>query len=468
MFFRMVRICCLQVIPFFGIVDSLKTFPNAMKRTYLLLPLLAISLASYAQDEAPAADTPAEASATAETPAEDATAQPEEEKIADGNVAKREGEEKATDATLRLREKIKSIDKQLADISNPSRALTSACKSAKQRAERALPGIDKQSLEIAALQEKFNQAGSGDYEFTIISADDRTKYVRDGEAAYKAMLIDMKEKKSKRKIGGLDKFEIMRDRYQGIPEYTQAHEWYIKTMKSLDKKWKKMAEQEKSKRKGPRAATMDESDKAEFDKLADKFRENDEDIASVWYNPSPRNLYMLKNCLNKVEDVLRRNEKEKLDKEVGTVPTLLAQEWAVMDNARNCMLHGQLEEADSILKDDETFNVIKRLKNQLFPSDYREPLMEQRGHMAKEIQRRMRDYKSLKLQLERQTRMMDQSVRGTEAQLDSVLDLIEREHDQDAGSKTAEVVEEEEETEEGAEGGENTAADAPAEDNEEA
>lgn len=428
-----------------------------MKRSYLILPLLALSLAAYAQDEAPATDAPAAATAdaAAATPADD-TAAEEKETIADGNVSKREGEEKATDATLRLREKIKQIDKQLADINNPSRSLQSACKSAKQRAERALPGIDKMSLDAAALQEKFNQAGSGDYEFTIVSQDDRMKYVRDGEAAYKAMLVDMKEKKSKRKIGGLDKFEIMRDRYQGIPEYTQAHDWYIKTMKSLDKKWKKMAEQEKSKRKGPRAATMDESDKAEFDKLADKFKENDEDIATVWYTPSPRNLYMLKNCLNKVEDVLRRNEKEKPDKDVGTVPTLLSQEWAVLDNVRNCMLNGQLEEADRALKEDDTILILKRLKGNLFPSDYREPLMEQRGDITKEVQKRMRDYKSLKTQLERQTRMMDQAVNGAEAQLDSVLDLIEREHDQDAGGKTAEIVEGEEE--EAAEG----AADAPA------
>lgn len=441
-----------------------------MKHSYFLLPLLALSLAAYAQDEAPVADAPAAAEtadAAAETPAADAAAEEEKESIADGNVAKRAGEEKATDATLRLREKIKLIDKQLADINNPSRSLQSACKSAKQRAERALPGIDKNSLEIAALQEKFNAAGSGDYEFSIVSMDDRLKYVRDGEAAYKAMLIDMKEKKSKRKIGGLDKFEIMRERYQGIPEYTQAYEWYIKTMKSLDKKWKKQIEAEKTKRKGPRAAAMEESDKAEFDKLAEKFKENDEDIATVWYAPSPRNIYMLKHSLNKVEDVLRRNEKTPLDKEVGTVPTLLSQEWAVLDNVRTCMLNGQLEEAERALKEDDAINVIKRLKSHLFPADYREPLMEQRGDIAKEVQKRMRDYKSLKLQLERQTRTMDQAVRGTEAQLDSVLELIEREHDQDAGGKTAEIVEEKE-TEDGADGAADAAAGDAASDDEEA
>lgn len=440
-----------------------------MKHAYFLLPLLALSLAATAQDEAPAADTPA-ADAPAATDSAAPAAAAEEETVADGNVAKREGEDKASDATLRLREKLKSVDTKLAEISNPTRSLQSACKSAKLRVERSLPAIDKNSQEVVDLQAKFNQAGSGAYEYEKVSADERMKYVRDGEAAYKAMLVDMKEKKSKRKIGGLDKFEIMRERYQGIPEYTQAHEWYIKTMKSLDKKWKKMAEAEKSKRKNlqsAKAQAMTEADKAEFDKLAAKFKESDEDIASVWYNPSPRNAYMLNHCLNKVEDVLRRNEKATLDKEVGTVPTLLEKEWAVMDEARDCMLRGQLEEADRILKADETFNIIKKLKTSLLPNEYREPLVEQRGDMAKEIQRRMRDYKTLKQQLERQTRMMDQSVRSAEAQLDNVLAQIEKEHDQETTGQTAERDElpdnDEEESGEGeAEGAAETDA-APAE-----
>lgn len=429
-----------------------------MKRSAFLLPLLALSLAAYAQDEAPAADAAAAETTTAaaDTPAADDAAKEEAETIADGNVSKREGEERASDATLRLREQIKQLDKELANLENPTRSLQSACKSAKQRAERTLPTIDKQALDIRELQEKFNQAGSGDYEFNLVSVDDRMKYVRDGEAAYKAMLVDMKEKKSKRKIGGLDKFEIMRERYQGIPEYTQAHEWYIKTMKSLDKKWKKMAEAEKGKRKGPRAAAMEESDKAEFDKLADKFKENGEDIAAVWYNPSPRNLYMLKSCLNKVEDVMRRNERTPLDKEVGTVPTLLTKEWELLDNVRSCMLNGRLEEADRLLKDDDTVVVLKRLKTNLFPADYREPLMEQRGDIAKEVQKRMRDYKMLKQQLERQTRTMDQAVASTEAVLNDALKRIEAESDQDSGSKTAEIVEEKEESADG------EPADAPA------
>lgn len=446
-----------------------------MKRTYFILPLLALSLAAYAADEAsdaaPAAEAPAAEEAA--TPAATTEAQAEEEKIEDGNVAKREGEEKATDATLRLRNKIGEIDKQLATLTNPSRPLQTACRSAKTRAERDLPNIDKMSLQIADLQDKFNAAGAGEYTFEIVSFDDRMKYVRDGEAAHKAMLVDMKEKKSKRKIGGLDKFEIMRDRYQGIPEYIQAHEWYIKTLKSLDKKWHKMLDAEQLKRKKllpDKQRIMQEADETELNKLAEKFRESDEDIATVWYNPSARNVMMLRNCINKVEDVMRRNEKAPLDKQAGTVPTLLTQCWATMDEARNCMVSGRLEEAEKLLKDDAAFKVLVKIKQQLLPNEYREPLVEQHGDMSKEVTRRMRDYKSLKQQLERQTGLMERTIHSTEAQLNNALAQIEKERDQDTGEQTAEIDTTPDEDEEGtgeseapADGETPAEGDAPAE-----
>lgn len=418
-----------------------------MKYSFYLLPLFAFSVAVYAQQEAPAADAAAPAG---------------EEKIADGNLVKREGEEKATDATLRLRRKIAEIDKQLHTLSAPSKPLLTTCKNATTKAERNLPNIDKIALEIADMQDKFNRAGSGDYTFDKISADERMKYVRDGEAAYKAMLIDMKEKKSKRKIGGLDKFEIMRERYQGIPEYTQAHEWYIKTLKKLDKTWKKQLAAEQSKRKNliqAKADAMKEADRAELDKLAAKFSESGEDIAAVWYTPTPRNAEMLRNCINKVEDALRRNEKEPLDPQVGTVPTLLTDCWATMDKARDCMINGHLEEADRLLKEDAAFKLIIKLKTNLLPRDYSEPLKEQHGDMSKEVQQRLRDYKRLKADLERKTALMERSLRNEEAQLNNALAQIEKERDMDNGEQTMQIEPAEEEQHEGEDG----AAEAPAE-----
>ena len=109
--------------------------------------------------------------------------------------------------------------------------------------------MDKRALEVSKLQDDFNKAGAADYSFDKVSADQRDQYVRDGEAAYNAMVVDMKEKKRRRKVAGLDKFEILRDRYQGIPQYKQAYERYLKTLQKLKTSWTKSLEREEAARK---------------------------------------------------------------------------------------------------------------------------------------------------------------------------------------------------------------------------
>lgn len=427
-----------------------------MKHTLLIFPLMAFSLACAAETpaaETPAADTTAPAAATpdaaAQAPAADAAKadKPAEETIADGNVARREGEDTAADATLRLREKLKQIDTKYAEITHPSNSLKYACTNVKNNAERKLPEIDKMALEVAALQEKFNKAGAADYAFEKVSYDDRNKFARDGEAAYKAMLVDMKEKKSKRKVGGIEKYELMTERYQGVPQYREANDWYKKTLKALEKKWTKWYDAEQAKRKrltSDQASKYTKADDAEYEKLQAQLEEEGEKMAAVWYHPSQHNLRMLQECVRKVQDAAKRSTRTKLDDNVGTVPDLLDRYWQAMDEARKAMLNGDLDGADKILKEDASYKIIVKLKSQLLPNEYREPLVAQRSDMTKEIQKRQRENKSLKSDLERKTATMDRSIDGLEAQLNNVLSKIEAEHDQDSGDETAEIDNEEE------------------------
>ena len=191
--------------------------------------------------------------------------------IADGNVSRREGEDKAKDATLRLREMIATMDSQMAKISKPSRSLSSQVTQAKRRVTAQLEDMDKRALEVARLQDEFNKAGAADFSFDKVSTDQRTQYVRDGKAAYRAMKLDMKEKKGRRKVAGLDKFEIMRERYQGIPEYKEAYEWYMKTLHALQKKWTNMQKKEDAARRRLQAEKRNlraRQDDAEYRELA--------------------------------------------------------------------------------------------------------------------------------------------------------------------------------------------------------
>lgn len=369
---------------------------------------------------------------------------PEKPDFEDANLKKQEGEDKAKDVTLKLREQMQKIDTELAGITKPSRTLLSICNNTKIRINDQLKVMDKLSLEVAELQVKFNAAGVAEYRFSV-SAEERTKFLTDATAAYNAMVIDMKEKKSRRKVGGLDKFEILFERYQGAPEYRQAHEWFLRTLKDLQKKWNRMLAAEKKKRnKLPmqRAEAMNASDNEEFEKMEAFFRNNGEEVAKVWYTPSSRNLRMLNNCVNKVNDALRRNEYTKLGEEVGCVPELLNQFWSTMDNARNQMICGHLGDAEKILRADESLQAISGLRINTMPQEYRKPLLDENRALMNEIRKRERDLRSLQNTLERTTNQLNRAVSSAEAQINNALDAIEREKAMQTENQSIEIVNE--------------------------
>ncbi len=386
--------------------------------------------------------TPAAEQKAAEAPAPAAEGEQKPEPIADGNISQRDGEDKAKDATLRLREKLENMEAQMAKISKPSRALQSQVAQVKRRVTSQLEDMDKRALEVAKLQDDFNRAGAADFTFDKVGVDQRDQYTRDGEAAYKAMRIDMKEKKGRRKVAGLDKFEIMRERYQGIPEYKEAYDWYVKTLYSLQKKWTAMSNKEEAARKRlntEKRALRNRQDTEEYNSIAAKLKEDGDDIANVWFTPPSRNLKMLSISINKVKDAIRRNEDRPLDDEVGTVPSLIAQYWDNMDKVRMAMVTGDLEGAEKQLRENAAYTVIMRLKNYLLPNEYRTPIIEQYKATQKEIQNRMRGYNNLKRALERATASLDRVTASAEAQIDSAAAAVQKELDADVGDNTMEV-----------------------------
>lgn len=340
--------------------------------------------------------------------------------------------DKAQDVSLKLRERLAEVDKALAGLKKPSRSIVSICKNGKTRIERNLETIDKNALEVQELQKQFNENTMGDYQFDKVSQEERGKYEQDAMAAYKAMLADMKERRGSRKVGGLDKFELLRERYQGIPEYKQAYDWYLKTLRSLNKKWSTMLEKEQMRRKAlvsEKKKAMTDADKESLEMLINRLAANGQEVTSVWFHPDPRNLEMIRTCLNKVQDALRRNNAtDDLDPESGHVPDLINQFWAMMDDARAKMIAGELDEAnDTIRNNNDAYQKILGLKSNLLPQEYREPLKAQYGDLQREIRDRSRSYQALKRKLERATDLLERSASNAEAQLDSMLEAIENE-----------------------------------------
>ncbi len=395
------------------------------------------------EEAAPAAEAPAqEAAAPAEAeakPAEAAAAAEEQPAPAAQPAPTIIENRQAQNASLRLREKLASADEEYKALRAPSRALERRMSSTRERIVGMLDKLDQQALKVAELQQEFNSSGRGEFEFKLVSEEQRTQYQRDGEAAYKAMVIDMKEKPGARKVGGIDKFEIMRDRYQGIPEYKSAYEWYIKTLHALDKKWAKMLENEQKRRKSAppaKKSAMAEADKVELSKFTAALKADGDDIAATWFNPRPRNMEMLKLATHKVSDALRRNEGAQLDEAVGTVPSLLNQFWIAMDDARRLMVEGQLEQAEDVLKKDASYDLLRRIHPNIFPKEYREPIMEQRKVLEDEIRTRKRNVRGTMTKLEREASQLERSAGSAEAQINALLEEVRREKNLDAGENT--------------------------------
>lgn len=403
--------------------------------------------------DTPATDTPTPAAGESATPADGTGAEApatEGEKTeepapaAQPPVTEDEEAAKVKNISLRLREQLAQVDTELASLSAPSRSLKSLCENRKRTLNAKLAEIDRVAIQVAELQTQYNNVTSGDYEFTVINSNDRDKYTRDAQAAYQAMLIDVKEYKNARKVGGLDKFDILRERYQGIPEYKEAYQWYMGTLRDLSKRWNNLLKREETKRSklnAAKKADMQKRDQQAYDKLEDQFEKNNEQIAQVWYNPDNRNLVMLKAATIKVKDALRRNENGLKDPAIGTVPSLIAAYWEANDRARQFMINGDYEGAEKILDDDAAYQTILRLNRNLLPDDYKNPMRAQRQALTQEIKKRARERVKLERDLQRTISRLESATSAAEAQINAMLEQIAREKEVDTQASSIEIEE---------------------------
>lgn len=394
------------------------------------------------ESETPATDT--QTAESEEAPAEAAPAQPAAPQVA-----------VAEDSSRRLREKLDQMKAEYEALSSPSPSLTSRYNSSLRRLERNMAELHRQATQVSELQTRYNTAVGGDYTFTIVTNADRDKYMRDGRAAYDAMVIDVREYRNQRKVGGLDKFEILRDRYQGIPEYREAYNWYMTTLRDLERRWGNLLRREEQRRaryNTGRKEEMRRQDDAALQRLAAQFEQQGEQLAQVWFNPDARNLSMLQTATNKVRDALRRNENGLRDEAIGTVPQLINNFWAVMDQARDLMIRGDFDGAKKLLDEDENFKKLVGLNRHIFPNDYSTPLRNQRQEFEREIQKRKRDRNNLQNQLQDAISRLERSSSAAEAQMNALLEQIRKERELDTQTSTAEIDESEPQQQSGNEG----------------
>lgn len=381
--------------------------------------------------------TPAEEKAEApteekaETPAEQAAQPTETPKEEEPLVLKSASAKEQTYNVLQ--NKLAEIQRKKNAIANISDSAASRYDSTYASVERSMNKLLEDCAEIDAKQAEFEAISMKPFTYEIVNELSRNMYEVDGTTAYQAMITDMNQKKSSRKIGGLDKFEILRESYQGIPQYPEAHSWYIKTITALQKKWAKDIAKEEKKREKLNKNKRDEQDardQAEFDKLAEILEKNEEHIAHVWFKPKAKNLVMLRAAKVKADDVLRRNEREKKsgeDEHIGKVPQLINNAWASMDKARELMVNGQLEEAKTEMDDNEDFKTLVRLHKNLLPDQYKNPLREQRTALYNELRDRISASRSLSRSLENKRSALIRQNDNLVKQIDRLNDIVDKE-----------------------------------------
>lgn len=404
-------------------------------------------------EEKPAEETPAETPAAEDTPAEEApeTAEETTEEAPAPTLNGPSAREKSVDA---INARLAAIDKKKSTIESPSRNLTSRYSSSLKTIEKNVQKLEKDCAEIDAAQSEYDALTSKPYHYEILNERDRAKYAVDGKAAYDAMVMDMNQKKNSRKIGGLDKFEELRESFQGISEYPEAYSWYLKTLKELDKKWEKSISNIEKKRKKlneNKRAETEAKEQAEYEKLEEQLEEDGEHIAQVWYTPRPNNLLMLKNCKRKVEEVLRRSKNNKPLEHTGKVMNIINNFWASTDKAKDLMLAGSLDEAKEEMDNNEDFKIISKLHKTLLPDEYKKPIQQQRSDLYDEIKDRINKRRNLQRSLDSKRAALNRLTESTDRQVDKLEEIVELELErvkEDAAEEASEEPAAEETTEE--------------------
>ncbi|MCQ2367371.1 MAG: hypothetical protein MJ056_09475 [Akkermansia sp.] len=416
-----------------------------------------------------------------EQPAPQAQEQPQEQPKEETPAAE-EPQEQAQPAPLEfsaiadsLHKQLDEIDKSIAAIKSPKFSLERRAKRVRETVDRKLVDVEKLAQQVTDARAELDASNVKPYAFEIVTQEQRTQYAVDGKAAYDAMVADMKTGKNSRRVGGLSKFEEMRKKFQGVPEYKQAHSWYISTLKDLRKKWGKMRDTEDNRRRkfvGERREKLDQDDQKEIEKITKMLEDENEKYETAWITPSPHNARMLETAFSRVEDALRRNSNEKMDDAVGQVPEMLEKFWAEMDQAKALLDSGKCAQARELLNKGTIFKSLIGLNRDLFPEDYRKPITDQRRDLENTIRDRERELMRAKRTLDGSTSRLERAVESLERQIEALNPDIERAQEAEAekaaeaeaAAKTAAADDEEEETE----GEEEEAADDKAEDSKDA
>ncbi len=394
----------------------------------ILIALMSASQFSYAQTELDQTEVAPTDTTTEETAAEQpVTSQEVNEPTMATEISR------ASDITISIRTRLNEVDERLKTLEDPSASLLSTIAARKEKLTEDLDKLDVEAMELAKSEEEFRASLVMDFQFTVVTPEQRMQYITDGKAVYDAMVNGFDEPNIDRRIDALNLYEQLNDNYRGLPEYAAAQKQYYDMLEKLVKHWKKTEESEERKRQrmsADRRQKLTEKEDKVLSSLDEKYGEPVRSaMMKQWIAPYKKSYPMTIAIMKRAEGELRNRDlpdREYEKENIGIIADLLTEYWKLLDQARLLMCEGKLEEAAQLMDNDQGYRQILRLNRNILPAKYRDPIVEQYSELKKEIMRRQRERRSREGVLTRQINSLHSSANTCESAIEGIYREISR------------------------------------------
>lgn len=369
-----------------------------------------------------------------------------------GESAAEEEKELTPEETLTvLRRKMEDINKAYAELTKPSRNITSMYTKLVEEAKERTGKMEDLKRQMEELTAQLN-AESEEYVFSVVPEDERFSYETEGNAMVKKVIAALSSKSETAQIEGLQNYEVVRDTYQGIPDFAQAYTLYQNVVAKYEKKWNSQLEsikRERQKWSSSRADQTNEGEQRQYDKLAAKMASEHRNIDDDWFLPKSGNALMLEQALTRARRAKSASQNKILSKDAD-IPTMLHQAWDDLEGARALLNENKLDEASNKMSEDESLRELMNAGRLLMPENVREGIRKQAEEMRTEIRKRKTDRQKMERDRVRANSSFarENTILGT--RMTSMADMIETAKEaelrraEEAAAREAELKEEQE------------------------
>lgn len=424
-----------------------------MKRIFYTC--LAAFAAAYT---APAAEDAASAAPAGDTPAAAAPSAEEQEKAPATEESADLSEE---EVIASYRKRLEESDKEYATLKRPTKAMTSRYERHVADVNEHLKKMEDYRKVIEESEAKQKSILEQEYVFSIVPVEERTKYETEGSAELKKTIDLFSSKDDASQIRGLRAFEKQKETHQGLPAFKEAHSLYVKLIAKFEKKWNKALEAAKLSRDrmpGSRKDRLKEEEESRYESFARKMEAEGYNIEEEWFMPKMQNAVMLEKALGHVVRAKATVDRRLSNEDTGKVPEALNQFWKTMDEARDMMMQGKMDEAIAKISDDENYRYLLSLNRYLLPEELKDAIRKQSDDFRGEVRRRQSELRNVEREAGRAVSAFEREKSYLDTRMSSISESIAQDKDEEirraeeAAAREAELkAEQEREAQEAAE-----------------